>query len=493
MKAALLAVPLILLAIPHARGGAEPPQPVAQKLDDPFRTFLTKHCQECHSGEKAKGDFRVDKLTPDFDDSANRERWLAVLKRVQAGEMPPNAKPRPGEKDVQAFAGWIDAKAGASRRAHGRAVLRRLNRIEYQNTVRDLLGIDVDFQEMLPADSSASGFDNIGEALHVSSFLMDKYLEAADTALGLAIANGPKPPLIKKRYSLKDQHQLKVTTERVYRVRDDTVTLFSSSAWNAVHLYQFYPPDRGRYRFRISASASQSSGKPVTYGVTGGGKRMAGKSGLIGYYDAPAEKPTVVEFVEFMEPRTTIQILPYGLAGAQHVHKIGADKYEGPGLEVQWVEVEGPLHDTWPPESHRRIFGDLEQKPAPVFNNSNRVEAESNHPEADAEKILRDFARRAFRRGVTDAKMKPFLELVKKKLAAKQSFEKAVRVGLTAIMVSQDFLFLREKPGKLDDFALASRLSYFLWSTMPDEELLAARRKGKLSIPQRFAVRSRGC
>ena len=165
------------------------------------------------------------------------------------------------------------------------------------------------------------------------------------------------------------------------------------------------------------------------------------------------------------------------------MHKIGADKYTGPGLAVQWVEVEGPLHDTWPPESHRRIFGDLPQKPAPIYNNSKRVEVVSKNPEADAERILRDFARRAFRRAVTDDDVKPFLALVKAKLAAKHSFEQAMRVGLTAILVSPDFLFLREKPGKLDDFALASRLSYFLWSTMPDEELLALAEKGKLAQP----------
>src|SRR5437899_12992095 len=119
--------------------------------------------------------------------------------------MTPKAKPRPTARDVQALAGWIGAKTGGALLADGRTVLRRLNRIEYQNTVRDLLGIEVDFQEMLPADSSANGFDNSGEAMHVSSFLMDKYLEAADTALGLAIANGPQPPRIQKRYSLKDQ------------------------------------------------------------------------------------------------------------------------------------------------------------------------------------------------------------------------------------------------------------------------------------------------
>ncbi len=484
MKTVLLVLPIVLVALPHPHSWAEPPAPVTQKPDEQVRAFLTKHCQECHTGEKPKGDFSLDKLGADFENAGNREHWLAALKRVQSGEMPPKAKPRPADKDVQALAGWIEAKSGATRLAHGRTVLRRLNRVEYQNTVRDLLGIDVDFQQMLPADSSANGFDNSGEALHVSSFLLEKYLEAADTALGLAIANGPQPPVIKKRYSLKDQHQVKSTTEKVFRIEDDTVTLFSSSAWQAIHLYQFYPPDRGLYRFRISASAMQSAEKPVTYCVSVAGRRPAGKSGLVGYYDAPTGKPNVIEFIEFMEPRTTVHILPYGLAGAQAVNKIGADKYEGPGLSVQFVEVEGPLHETWPPASHRRIFGDREQKPSPVFNNSKRVEVVSKNPEADAETILRDFARRAFRRNVTDDDLKPFLKLVQAKLTAKHSFEKAVRVGLTAIMVSPEFLFLREKPGKLDDFALAARLSYFLWSTMPDEELLTLAENGKLSQPE---------
>ena len=484
MKVVLFAAPLVLLGSVHARTESEPPPAAPQELDAPVRTFLTKHCLECHTGDKPKGGFGLDKLGPDFDAAANREHWLAVLNRIQAGEMPPKTRPRPAEKDVRALAGWIEAKAGAARLALGRTVLRRLNRVEYQNTVRDLLGIDVDLQEMLPADSSANGFDTSGEALHVSSFLLEKYLEAADTALGHAIANTPRPPVVKQRYSLKDQHHVKVATEKVYRVEGDTVTLFSSSAWNAVHVYQFYPPDRGRYRFRISAAAVQSGGKPVTFGVSVTGKQMAGKSGLVGYFDAPPGKPTVVEFVEFMEPRTTVHVLPYGLATAQTVHKIGADQYEGPGLAVQFVEVEGPLHETWPPASHKQVFGDLPQKPAPVFNNDRRVEVASADPAADAGRILRAFARRAFRRPVTDADLEPILSLAKAKLAAGQSFEQAVRVGLAAVLVSPDFLFLREKPGRLDDAALAARLSYFLWSTTPDDQLLKLAEAGTLSRPE---------
>src|SRR5262249_41228248 len=191
----------------------------------------------------------------------------------------------------------------------------------------------------------------------------------------------------------------------------------------------------------------------------------------------------VIEFVDHLEARSTIRLLPYGLGTAQAVHREGADNYKGPGLAVQWVEVEGPLHETWPPASHRRLFGDLAPAPAPVAGDRSSLEVVSKDPVPDAERILRGFAARAFRRPVTAEEVRPFVALVKDKLAERYSFEQAVRVGLKGVLVSPDFLFLREKPGRLDDFALASRLSYFLWGTMPDEELLTLAGQNKLGEP----------
>ncbi len=391
-------VPFLLFAV---SGNAQEPAPKPASSDPPIkppstspadtrhyeeevRPFLARHCVECHGAVKPKGDLRLDGLAPDFDNPANRERWLSVLKRVKTGEMPPKAKPRPPEKEVQALGNWISAQAAAAREqraAEGRVVLRRLNRIEYENTIRDLLGVEIDLKEQLPQDGSADGFDNVGSALHISSFLMEKYLEAADKALTRAIPNRPQPKSVKKRYSLKNQHQVKVSDERVFRLINDTVVCFSSSAWQEVRLYEFYPSERGQYRFRISASGFQSAGKPVTFRVGAGAGlgTLSGKSGLVGYFDAPADKPTVVEFVESIEARQTIAILPYGLAGSNVVHKIGADKYEGPGLAVQWVEVEGPLNDTWPPVGHRAIFGDLAQGPVPTRDQPDRVEVISKN------------------------------------------------------------------------------------------------------------------
>ena len=219
---------------------------------------------------------------------------------------------------------------------------------------------------------------------------------------------------------------------------------------------------------------------------------MGTKSHLVSYFDADADQPTQIEFTDHFEARDHIRISPYGLANAQTVTKVGAEKYDGPGLGIDWVEVEGPLHDAWPPESHRRIFGDMPQGKAPIYNYSQRVEVVSEQPLIDADRILRKFAERAFRRPVTDSDVMPFVKLVESKLAEQRSFEQAVRVGLSAILVSPEFLFLREEPGPLDDYALASRLSYFLWSTMPDQELLDLAnssdptRRVALSDPQRL-------
>jgi hypothetical protein len=150
---------------------------------------------------------------------------------------------------------------------------------------------------------------------------------------------------------------------------------------------------------------------------------------------------------------------------------------------VQWVEVEGPLYEDWPPASHRQLFGELPQVPAPIYNQSKRVEVTSDQPLVDAERILRDFMRRAIRRRVTDEDVRPYVAVVEARLAAGASFEQAVRAAFKGVLLSPDFLFLSERPGLLDDFALASRLSYFLWSTMPDEELFALAEAGRLSDP----------
>ena len=461
----------------------------SQQFEKQFRPLLTSHCVACHSGDKPKGNLRLNDLKPDFADAASRQHWSAVVERLQSGEMPPKDKPRLPEQEVQALTGWLTPRVAAgeaaARAAQGRVVLRRLNRIEYENTVCDLLGIKVSLKDQLPEDGSADGFDNAGAAHHTSSFLMEKYLEAADAALKMAITNRPKaPPAIAKRYRMKDMHPVKSTTEDVYRfLKDGETVCFCSSEWHNVWVSEFYPSEAGDYRFRISASGVQSPDKPLTFRVTQTGSALMGKNGLIGYFDAPPDKPTVFEFVRHVEPRTTISMLPYGLEGANTVKLTGGEKWTGPGLAIQYVDIEGPLNEIWPPASHRRIFDEMPQSKFPIYNFSDRVEVVSEQPLVDAERILKTFARRAFRRTVTMDDVAPYVAIVRSKLDGGYTFEMAVRAALKGVLISPEFLFLREVPGKLDDFSLACRLSYFLWSTMPDDELFTLAEQQKLSQP----------
>jgi hypothetical protein len=455
---------------------------VVMAAEAPAKQLLAQHCEKCHSGAKPKGHFAIASLSDDFSDKKNREHWLTVLEQLKSGDMPPKEKPRPPTKDVQSVAEWISARAGqaetAQRETEGRVVMRRLNRAEYANTVRDLLGVEVDLSDLLPPDTSTNGFDNNAELLHTSSHLMRNYLDAADRVLDEAIANEPEPWILKNRFDIRDERSVKAKGS-VYRHTDDGVAIFATweSANIRVTMWNFRSHVRGKYRFRISGYGFQSEGKPITFRVTAGTLKEVTEEHLIDYFAVPADKPTVIEFTEQLEPENRIRILAEGLpALPPMVEKIGADKYTGPGLVIQWVDVEGPIFESWPPPSHKAIFGDLKQ----TRLSPERYEVTSQQPMIDAERILREFARRAFRRNVSDEDIKPFLARVKSKLDQKSTFEQAMRVGLKGILVSPDFLFLREKGPKLDDFALASRLSYFLWSSMPDETLFKLAAANKL-------------
>lgn len=470
--------------------------------DNLSRKFFEQYCQTCHSGTKPKGDFRVDSLAQNFADKENREKWLNVVEQLKAGTMPPKGKARPAAKEIQALTDWIDGQVAAAETARnalqGRAVMRRLNQVEYENTVRDLLGVDVELKDVLPVDSAAGGFDTSAETLHVSSYLLHNYLRAAERVLDAAVAGGPRPAQVKRRIDMKAATR----QQGVSRPLDDGVAIFASDLSSNIQtvLWSFLTRDRGKYRFRISAYAYQSE-QPVIFHVNGGTDDLGEEPYLIGHFDVPplhlkdTDKPTVVEFVEQMETRRNIRILVDTEMRALSLQRSGgAENYKGPGVVFQWVEVEGPLGDSWPPPSYRLLFGDMPQ--APAADNPNRREVVSRQPLADAEAILRKFTRRAFRRAVTDEDVKPFVDRVRAKLEEKYSFEQALRMGLKAVLVSPNFLLLREtiRPAGpeaslrnvavLDDFSLASRLSYFLWSSMPDEELFQLAGQGKLNRPE---------
>ena len=265
---------------------------------------------------------------------------------------------------------WISERAGtaeiARRAAEGRVVLRRLNRAEYANTVRDLLGVDVDLTDLLPPDTSTSGFDNSAEALHTSSFLMRSYLEAADRVLDEAIANEPQPWMIKKRFDIKEEKSVKATGS-VYRHVDDGVAIFApgsrptsgsrcgtSAATCAASIASASP-----------ATAFRAS-KPVTFHVTAGTLKEVTEERLVDYFAVPADKPTVIEFAEQLEPENRIRIVADGLpALPPAVEKVGRGQVQGPGPGHPVGRCRRAAARLLAAAEPPAIFGDLKQARVP--------------------------------------------------------------------------------------------------------------------------------
>ncbi len=443
--------------------------------------FLETHCADCHDDTTQKGNFRVDILAPDLEKADSLKHWEKVFDRVASGEMPPKKKARPPLSESAALLGWIETQMkaeGEKRHAtEGRAQRRRLNRIEFENTLRDLLGADIRVAAQLPEDGTAHGFSTVDEALTLSGVQMEKYLEAVDAALDTALGGTQPPPSKMRRftYMTKDKSdQFERERFEIGKRLGKSVAIFSSNdakpPWG---IREFSAPAPGRYRIRVKANAYQSRGQPVAFQITSGFFFLlkGAPTQLVGYYSAPAGTPTVIEAEAYIQAtRDSFQILPFGLPKMKVPG--GVKEYAGPGLEVHWIEIEGPLDGMqWPPATRAALLGNLDPAKA---------------TETDLHRLLRDFAPRAFRRPVADADLAPYLEIASAQLKKGASFEQALRTGFKAILVSPHCLMLDSAPGRLDGHALASRLSYFLWSTMPDAPLLAAASAGELTNPQKL-------
>ena len=446
-----------------------PVLPDSADINDIARQFLKEHCLACHGADEAKGDLRLDRLDADVSQPTTFERWRGIVSRVQSGEMPPKGEPRPDAKQVADVVKRISARldeAAAKRRSEGRVVLRRLNRVEYENTVRDLFDVNVSVKDLLPEDAVSHGFDNVGAALNISPVLIERYLDAADAVLNAAVAPVHNVESKTERFDLFESLP-KWFLAGVWK-QDEGVILFRNSGDSATDLRQFKAPEPGRYRFRISASAHNSE-TPLPMAVLLGNFVVSGNpTRHLGYFDAPPGKPAVIEFEErLLAKNDTIKVTPVALPFV-YLRQETMAEYPGPGLHIHWIEVEGPFAEAWPTESYRRLFGDIDPKRGTL---------------ADAEKLIRNLLPHAFRRPVADGEEKPFVALVAASLESGQPFDASLRAGIKAVLTSPKFLYFREPTGPLDDHAIASRLSYFLWSTMPDETLFALARSGELLKP----------
>jgi hypothetical protein len=452
----------------------------APERAQPHRVFLNRYCFDCHNTKTKEGGLDLKGLAFDLSDEGTFARWVRVHDRVRDGSMPPEEEPRPPAAETVDFVQFVGsnlhAASAAQQARDGRAPARRLNRAEYQNTLRDLLGVEADYRSMLPEDGSAHGFDKVASALSVSPEHLQAYLAAAKAALEEIIVTGPPPPMVKRQVPQRYREEYfgkPYFRDWVHRFVDapDAIVRFNDFVdailgWNGKAKISV----TGMYRFRIRAHAWQSE-QAVKARIRAGtpGDNASGEPArLIGYTEFPPEGATE-EVTVRLHPGQTLRVAPVGIGRLWFDGKrTTAQAYKGPALAMEWVEIEGPLHDSWPPRRHQRLFGQLD------FARATRD---------DAERVVRGFLPRAFRRPVRDEEVERYLHLYDAS-AAGGGFLAGIKVTLQAALCSPHFLYLRAPAGPLDDHMLAARLSYFLWSSMPDEALLERAATGELCKPE---------
>ncbi|MFT4556216.1 MAG: hypothetical protein ACI92S_001558 [Planctomycetaceae bacterium] len=432
-------------------------------LDRQLAPFLKEHCFDCHSGDSVEGNLNLASYATDLTDAEVRRRWVFLYDRVALGEMPPKSAEQPSAASRASFLKALGERLARADRDQREVVLRRLNRNEYTNTVRDLFGIYVDVSRTLTDDSTESGFDNIGSTLSVSAEQLALYVEAADMVLDQVFGPSRPPRTINRTANFATLPRGAGDSERKLK---DGVVLFSGAKF--LPMYDFSVPAQGLYRVRMKIRAEQSEA-PVFMHVKGGNTGRI-PSHTVGFFEALPGKLTTVEFTDRAPERS--DNFAIGLNAGYPYWKVNPDEYKGPGLFIGDISIEGPV-DEWT-ASRRQLLGDVDF---------------ANGTLDDIQTVLLKLLPRAFRRSVNETEAAPYVALAKGAMDEGKDFEAALRVGLKGVLCAPEFLYLEERlqesDAKLvvDDHALASRLSYFLWSSLPDEELLSLAGRGQLRKP----------
>jgi len=531
---------VLALLTPIALQAADTPAvlPDAAGYAKHVEPFFKSYCNECHTGAKPKGEFRTDAqaLPNNFLDATAKGKWREIVNVLNSHEMPPQKSKQPKPTEVAAVVDWVTAQAVRAELAQRgtSVVFRRLNREEYHNTVRDLIGIDFDVSGF-PQDPPAGGFDNNGGALTLSPLHLETYLNAARQILDRALVEGERPKAINWRFEPKvgdaDRTRLRLDPTNNPIVnggknkQDGEWVVIHSQRWDKdVGARDFRVPIAGNYAIRVKAAGTvppradvvkaadkflehrrleQDKKNPKGAQYTKaqherdlehfrtdrmydyGAPRvkltlqLGPQPRTLAEFDADGtkEKPKVHEFIT----RFTTETAGVGFEYAYSIPRVlenfwmqGHDEFVRPELMISWFEIEGPLYDSWPPSSHTGI----------LFDSPTR----SKDERAYAAEVLTRFMRKAYRRPVTESEVAAKLKHFDAAKSDGASFVQAIKRPLTSVLVSPNFLFLVEqasntgnKPRQLTDHELATRMSYFLWSSTPDAELMRLAEAGKLT------------
>ena len=478
---------------------------------EPFEAFLKAHCLRCHGPEKAKGDLRIDRLSRDFKLGADTHHWAEVMEQVNSGEMPPKKEKRPTQEEIAAFVTSLDSriKEGRAARMAARPAVAhyRLSRKEYQNTVYDLLGVRYDPAKPgeLNEDTLWHGFERIGSELSLSPSHIDRYYRAAELVLDRAFpsASGEARKVRKTAAELRYNggKTQQAALDRFGIKRPLRYLLFPGNVQTALSANWFGrtgPEHSGLYKVRIQASGIRPPGGQAAHLSIGKRTGEETVAGLIEFdLTAPEDSPQVHEFEVFLEMPATLDFCVVATdvvdrrAGAAFRNALGGSHVfthssetlllnpnapqmfddKGNGLFstvlLDWIEWEGPLVSE--AEKSRRI---------------GLVPPDDATPEVVAEHLQR-FAERAWRRSVKQEELEQYLQSYRTEREAGEKTAAAYRVAIQGVLTSRHFIYLVEGDPvareRLTDSELASRLSYFLWSSMPDDGLFAAAKGGTLN------------
>jgi hypothetical protein len=460
---------------------------------DHHREFFAQYCVKCHGATKQEAKLRLDRI--ELPSPASAEMWSLIADMLESGDMPPKQQPRPDAFARQKVLKWIgDELARVSKPV---PAVRRMNRVEYEHTVHDLLGIDVSLASLLPEDGQVQGFDNVAGGLGISSILMERYLEAADVAFENTIRRiKPLPPATRRAVLMDFKENIaSVKGKKGGVIELNGAYVDFTPGWPPARVDEAHPIENGVYRCRVAVWPHEpGENRTLSVAVFTGPLFGDGERHFNGIFDVTGtpDKPRIIEFTTYMGESHALHILPW----IYPEHVTWRDKEEQrPGVAIAWAETYGPLDQSLPAESQKKLFGTSESlsmaEGAGIYMRHRRGvklhHVDSTEPRADVERIIRDLVPRAFRRPVDDKLTDQFVELALSRLDLGNTFEQAVRAGVTGVLCSPHFLLINQED-MVDDFTLASRMSYFLWSSMPDDELLKLASEGKLSDTQvRFA------
>ena len=479
---------IFLLVFGFQNGSADEDQEAFNsRYQNQVLPLLKQYCSDCHGPEKQKSGVRVDKLDLDFIQGQDRETWHDILDVLNRGEMPPEDELQPSDHDRQVMVDWMTAEmirsAKVRRSTGGHGVLRRLTRYEYNNTMADLLGIPLDYAKNLPPEPiNEDGFKNNSMAMGMSGMQLEYYLKSAQMGLELALVESDEP----KRFELTNS----VNVSRRHKQKLEKPHTRNIQPGNCFMTRLLEYPDSGPVTIRVRAHAKTPEGKGpprmrVMIGLRADTYVPGGQIGEDVDVTARESEPGIYEFrgwLDNLEVLKTPSNFPGMLVNVHNVHDDGSDAIElldlkvnqqekrlnkpdpkQPWLVVESVEFVGPDYQTWPPGHHQNI----------LYLGSEIPDDERGY----AREVLKRFMRRAYRRPAAEGEVEDVLGFYDKIRPEYSSFIQTIRHALSMVLISPQFLYLVEPieaengARKLTAHEVASRLSYFLWSTMPDETL----------------------